>query len=144
MSFDVHARAAAKALSALAGDVDRAAQRALRTAIEATEDHARGTRLFNDRTGATRGSISGEVTGYDGRVTAGGAATWLENGTRPHEIRPRNARTLVFQANGATVFARAVHHPGTAERPFMQQARDQGEQALDYGIDEYVRQAIES
>lgn len=58
----------------------------------------------------------------------------LNEGTRPHEIRPRKARLLVFQTpfrsktlpneimgrrgskGGATVRAKVVHHPGTAAR----------------------------
>ncbi|QOR55432.1 MAG: tail component [Phage 71_18] len=39
---------------------------------------------------------------------------YLERGTRPHIIRPRRARVLVFTArDGSTVYARIVHHPGT-------------------------------
>jgi hypothetical protein len=34
--------------------------------------------------------------------------------TRAHVIVPRNAKVLVFQVNGATVFTRHVNHPGSS------------------------------
>lgn len=42
-------------------------------------------------------------------------ASYIENGTRPHLIRPRRAGgVLRFTARGGgVVFARVVHHPGT-------------------------------
>lgn len=62
-------------------------------------------RIWNDR----------RSDGYD--VAAG-----IERGTRPHVIRPRKARVLVFQVNGRTVFAREVHHPGTRAYRIMETA----------------------
>ena len=66
-------------------------------------------------------------------VTAGGAARFLEFGTRPHVIRPRTKKALRFPAAGsgaprlsgrprkgqAVTFARFVRHPGTRKQPFM-------------------------
>jgi hypothetical protein len=59
-------------------------------------------------------------------------AAFVEYGTRPHIIRPRNGKFLRFPANGRSarltgsvrrggdaVFAREVHHPGTKPRPFL-------------------------
>lgn len=40
-------------------------------------------------------------------------AGYVEFGTGPHEIRPRNAKALRFTVGGQVVFARVVHHPGT-------------------------------
>jgi hypothetical protein len=73
------------------------------------------------------------------RVTAGGAAVFLEDGTRPHVIRPRKAKALRWPAKGTPVtlggrartgavrslgrgafaFAKIVHHPGTKAQPFL-------------------------
>ena len=40
--------------------------------------------------------------------------TFLEFGTAPHVITPKNpGGVLVFEVGGETVFARIVHHPGT-------------------------------
>jgi len=40
-------------------------------------------------------------------------ASYVDEGTPPHQIRPRNARVLRFRVGGKTVFARVVNHPGT-------------------------------
>lgn len=41
-------------------------------------------------------------------------------GTRPHLIRPKNAKALRFMnANGDVVFARVVRHPGTRANRFL-------------------------
>jgi hypothetical protein len=63
-------------------------------------------------------------------VEAQGAAPFLEFGTRPHTIRPRNKRMLSWTANkrlsgrartagGRRFFARVVNHPGTKPQPFL-------------------------
>jgi hypothetical protein len=41
------------------------------------------------------------------------AVRFVLDGTRPHIIRPRNARALRFDVGGRTVHAKIVHHPGT-------------------------------
>lgn len=39
---------------------------------------------------------------------------YVHDGTDPHDIRPtKPGGVLAFQVGGETVFARAVHHPGT-------------------------------
>lgn len=38
---------------------------------------------------------------------------YLDEGVRPHTIRPRNAKALRFVVGGRVVFAKVVHHPGT-------------------------------
>lgn len=43
-------------------------------------------------------------------------AKWLEEGTRPHVIRPREAKALRFVQGGQLRFAKKVQHPGT--RPY--------------------------
>ena len=49
-------------------------------------------------------------------------ATYVNDGTRPHTIRPRNARALRFVVGGEVVYARVVHHPGTRAKPFLDRA----------------------
>jgi hypothetical protein len=40
--------------------------------------------------------------------------TFLEFGTKPHIIRPKDpAGVLVFETDDGTIFAKIVHHPGT-------------------------------
>ena len=49
-------------------------------------------------------------------------AAFVNDGTRPHIIRPRTARVLRFEVGGRVVYARVVHHPGTRARPFLDRA----------------------
>lgn len=88
------------------------------------------------KTGNTGRSIHmASQTPTEVRIVAGGAARYLEFGTRPHEIRPKNRKALRWGATaadrrlsgrprvGANVrFAKVVHHPGTRAKPFMRPA----------------------
>lgn len=49
-------------------------------------------------------------------------AEFVNDGTRPHVIRPRQAQVLRFTVGGRVVFARVVHHPGTRPNPFLDRA----------------------
>lgn len=49
-------------------------------------------------------------------------AGFVNDGTRPHIIRPKNKRALRFVVDGRVVFATVVHHPGTRAKPFMDRA----------------------
>lgn len=140
----VEAERAKRDLEMLRAGIHQAAGLALRAVVQATAADAKATTLFRDQTGATRESIRGEVKepGRTGFVVAGGASRFLENGTPPHEIAARNAQALRFVMNGQVVFRQVVHHPGTAERPFMQQARDRGEMYAAYAFEEFVDFAI--
>lgn len=119
---------------------------ALRTIVQSrVVEQAAGTLLVSRmqaeapvKTGALRQSIRYA----DGKITAIGYANFVAHGTRPHEIAPRSARVLAFQAGGQMVFARRVMHPGTRANDFPRRAlegatpglrlllRDQGEQLI--------------
>ncbi|OHU29020.1 hypothetical protein [Mycobacteroides chelonae] len=67
--------------------------------------------------------------GFTGPRTVSGSvrndadyALYVHEPTRPHVIRPRNAKALRFQIGGRTVFAMLVRHPGTKGRPFLRNA----------------------
>lgn len=49
-------------------------------------------------------------------------AGFVNDGTRPHQIRPRNASVLRFRVGNRWVYARVVNHPGTRPRPFLDRA----------------------
>lgn len=92
------------------------------------------------KTGTTGKSIRAiAISETSARVAAGGAAAFLEGGTRPHDIVPKRRKVLRFPSSGtsttlggrvrtgevrrlgnaAFVFARRVHHPGTKKQPFF-------------------------
>lgn len=114
----------------------------MRATVKTAEAVAKGTKLFNDITGALRKSISSEATGLEGKVIAASKyARFVEYGTAPHVIEAKSGM-LRFVVAGSTVFARRVNHPGTAERPFMAEAARVGQQTLDYGLEISTDQAI--
>ena len=79
-------------------------------------------------TGRLRASIRVErrsIFGLRQRWTVGSDveyAPMVNDGTRPHIIRPKRAQVLRFKVGGRTVFAKVVHHPGTRARPFLDRA----------------------
>lgn len=89
--------------------------------------------LVARKTGHTARTIRLErVTNDSATTVVQGAGAFLEYGTKPHIIRPRNARALRFASSsggrtlagrprkGAAVrFAKFVRHPGTKAQPFM-------------------------
>lgn len=46
-------------------------------------------------------------------------ALYVEFGTAPHVITPKNARALRFQQGSGAVFSMRVEHPGTQPNPFI-------------------------
>lgn len=79
------------------------------------------------KTGTLRRSIGMDLAVAGNQMTLGvfakaRHASFVEQGTRPHAIRPKRARVLRFQAGGRTVFAAHVDHPGTRPRPFLRPA----------------------
>lgn len=49
-------------------------------------------------------------------------APYIEEGTRPHVIRPKRAKALRFVVDGRVVYARIVHHPGTKAQHVLARA----------------------
>lgn len=49
-------------------------------------------------------------------------APYVNDGTRPHVIRPRTKKALRFKVGNQIVFATVVNHPGTRPNPFLDRA----------------------
>ncbi|WP_410091266.1 HK97 gp10 family phage protein [Streptomyces sp. adm13(2018)] len=96
--------------------------------IAARQVVARAKVLAPVDTGRLRSSIRVErrsTFGLRQRWTVGSDveyAPMVNDGTRPHIIRPRRAKALKFKVGGRTVYAKVVHHPGTRARPFLDRA----------------------
>lgn len=78
---------------------------------------------FTTRKGQLEGSINWHSNG-DGSATVYANAEYarfVEDGTRAHDIRPRNGHFLRFPVGGGAGFgfARGVHHPGSKAHPFF-------------------------
>ncbi len=122
-------------------------------------DYARSNHAYKDKTGALTRSISGRLEtstrgGAVGVIEATAPyASEVEKGTAPHEIRPKASSGFVgpvrrgqsrrasddigttrtalrFDMGGEQVFARVVHHPGTAPHPFIGPAAQKAERVI--------------
>lgn len=95
---------------------------------------ARAKTIVPRKTSALGRSIHPGASGPDFAIIEATApyAAYVELGTRPHVIRPRNKRLLSWTegkrlsgrprtgaAAGARFFARVVHHPGTKPQPYL-------------------------
>lgn len=79
------------------------------------------TQKFQSRTGKLARSIRAtRVKSNEYRLEATAPyAGYVEHGTKPHIITPRNGSFLRFVVGGKVVYARRVRHPGTKPTHFM-------------------------
>lgn len=73
--------------------------------------------------------------------TAANHASFVEDGTRPHIIRARRAKTLAFfsETLNRFVYPKSVNHPGTKPTKFFSRAVAGAEQELNTRITEDLR-----
>ncbi len=78
--------------------------------------------------GILKNSIKHRITGAGIEIYMKKYAVYVEFGTPPHIIRPKNAKALHWTQSGVgprggkvktDVFAKVVHHPGTRPNPFI-------------------------
>jgi len=67
------------------------------------------------KTGGAKNAVQLQSANARGAVVVGAIGYWpsLNNGSRPHVIRPKHAKVLAFKGSDGTVFAKMVNHPGT-------------------------------
>jgi len=83
-----------------------------------------------------------DLLGFEAGPTASYGAH-VEYGTKPHVIRPRNARALHWVTpEGDEVFVTRVHHPGTAPQPYMRPAFEQAVEPLPKLLDQVVKRSL--
>ena len=79
-------------------------------------------------TGELKLSIDFVITGNKIQIMMAKHGWYVEYGTAPHIIRPKNAKALHWKGTGTgprggkvttDVFAKEVHHPGTSPQPFI-------------------------
>jgi len=77
-------------------------------------------------TTASVGPTTGKGAKYDGFF-----AHMVEFGVKPHEIKPKNAKTLLFFSGGDPIFRGVVKkHPGVKQIPFMRNALNNNKSAV--------------
>lgn len=129
------------------------------------------TRRWKDRSGATRAATRGYLTvarreGAEGILECANiTASWLDSGTVPHVIRPKEGHRFIgplkqgqsrrqkgdigthrvalrwYDAGGSPVFRGVVHHPGTTGDGFFQRGVQKCEQVMVHEIEASVARA---
>lgn len=97
---------------------------------------AKARRRYKDRTG----NLTAKALGRAVQATATGGlaemtwpvpyASFVDEGTRPHEIRAKRGGALRFVLGERVIFARSVRHPGTHAAAFTGDATEAAERAL--------------
>lgn len=101
--------------------------------------------LFKDRTGELRGTTDIVDTGAFKKrlIMRAPHALFINEGTKPHVILPKNVPFLRFVVGGRVVFAKKVNHPGTAKRPVLENAAAVGGQAMKVIFEEGTAKAVD-
>jgi len=91
--------------------------------VDDTLDLIQSGRSFTGRSGQLAQSIGWRPAGNDSADVYANAAYagFVEQGTQPHVIRPRNRQALRFPVGGGAGFgfARVINHPGSRPHPFF-------------------------
>jgi HK97 gp10 family phage protein len=110
----------------------------------------RNRRLHGGYEGALRDSlrVGTSIKGSEvkAKVTAGGNrkgadtyyASWVEKGTRPHEIKAPGRRSLFF----AGLLRKVVQHPGAKPKPFMGPALARTVPGVLQAVAQYIRNRL--
>jgi HK97 gp10 family phage protein len=93
------------------------------------------------QSGKMRRSIRKRVQGAEVRIgPTEPYAIYVEQGTRPHEIVPVNARALRFEVGGQVVFAMHCNHPGTRPQPFVRETAEETRKRVPYLFRQMIRE----
>ncbi len=116
-----------KGWAAMQHDLVDTARNSADEGAKAGAEYARNNHAWQNRTGNLQDSIravTGIPTERGGKAMfeAGAKyASFLEEGTRPHVIRPKNKKALAFywENEGIDFVGPYVNHPGTDPMPYM-------------------------
>lgn len=65
-------------------------------------------------------------------------AVYVHEGTRPHEIRPKDKKVLANRRTGQ-VFGRVVKHPGTRPNPFYTRAIERSKGQIEKNFNDVIK-----
>ena len=103
----------------------RALRKALKAGAETYTKEIHETidsgKAFTPRTGNLQNSIGWRAESDTKAVVFAEAeyVPFVEFGTKPHVIRPKDRKALFFVKNGKKIFAKKVNHPGSKPYPFF-------------------------
>lgn len=93
--------------------------------------------------GNLRQSISSRMTGKASAeiVSKAKYSAYVDQGTRPHIIRVKNARVLANRRTGR-IFGRVVKHPGTRKQPYFTDAVTGNEKFLNDNLQSAMQNVL--
>lgn len=110
-------------LGAKASKFPKEIQEAIKKSSQSVERQAKSNLTSNGsvKTGHLRRSITHTASQYEGKIyTNVKYAKGVEEGTRPHVIRPKKKKALYWA--GASHPVKTVNHPGSKGKPYMKPA----------------------
>lgn len=135
------------------GDIAKGLTVGVERGVEDAAAEARASHRYKDRTGVLTGSIRGYLKSGAAPVDGGEAvgfleakaayASFVEEGTRPHEILPRRANFLRWEDTDGIHFAKRVQHPGGPSLPFMGPALQRAERIVEVEVELGIERAAE-
>ena len=133
-------------LGALPENLQDELEIAVKVSVRDIRERALSEHEWISRTGATeREGIVSSINGLLGVVElATPNAIGLHQGRSPHVIMPRNKTILRFPVNGEFVFARKVNHPGNKAEPFLFNAAEKEEPAIQSRFEATVAKVLRS
>jgi len=69
-------------------------------------------------------------------------AVFVNFGTRPHQIRPKNKKALRWASGNGFIFAKLVNHPGYRGDPYIVQAKDDALAQFSAIVDKTLKEAL--
>lgn len=125
ISLAVNTDALVRAFEAAPEKTRQVVRQQVKMAVRDIREEARDNHRFITRTGEAEKSIQSEANDAEGRVyLASAVAVYQHEGTRAHDIVPRNKTALRFPAGKQFVFAKRVQHPGIKADPYLYDAAD--------------------
>lgn len=131
-------------VGSIPGTIQKRFLEAMRISLRDIQEQARAKHRFTTRTGDAERSIEASEVHTNNHTVRGEVGTtrlitiYLHQGTKPHNIMPRNKRVLRWADGGGFVFARRVKHPGTKKDPFIFDAADAQEAAIVSRFDKII------
>ncbi len=132
-----------KAPSVATSEFGRAIER---TAFKIEGDAKRAAPVNKQSGGGTlRQSISSKMTGKASAVIQSKAkySAYVDQGTKPHIIRVKNARVLANKRTGQ-FFGKVVNHPGTKAQPYFSNAIKSGEKFINNELTQALQNVLNS
>ncbi len=117
-----------------------------RTAFKIEGDAKRAAPVNKQSGGGTlRQSISSKMTGKASAVIQSKAkySAYVDQGTKPHIIRVKNARVLANKRTGQ-FFGKVVNHPGTKAQPYFSNAIKSGEKFINNELTQALQNVLNS